>query len=121
MILIRFMLMALFFSSLPVHAVVATDGPVIWIDVRSVEEYDAGHIEGHPNIPHEQIGQSISEITTDKSTPIRLYCRSGRRSGLAQQTLQAMGYTNVVNMGGYEAVAAELEAGAPAETEALAQ
>jgi phage shock protein E len=115
MILIRFVLMALLLCCLPVHA--ATDDAVIWIDVRSVEEYDAGHIEGHPNIPHQQISQSIAALTTDKSAPIRLYCRSGRRSGLAQETLQAMGYTDVVNMGGYDTVAAdlELEAEAPAQ------
>jgi phage shock protein E len=119
MIFIRFILMALLFLCLPVHATTANEPSITWIDVRSVEEYDAGHIEGHANIPHQQIAQSIAELTTDKSAPIRLYCRSGRRSELAQQTLQAMGYTDVVNMGGYETVAAELEAAA--ETEALAQ
>ncbi len=112
MLFIRLISMAFILLSLPVNA--AADDDVIWIDVRSVEEYDAGHIEGHPNIPHEDIALRISELTTDKNTPIRLYCRSGRRSGIARETLRELGYSNVENMGGYEEVRATLETEAEA-------
>lgn len=92
-------------------AAVADPGEV-WIDVRSVEEYGAGHIPGHPNIPHEDIAARIGEVTTDKNAPIRLYCRSGRRSGLAEESLKQLGYTNVSNAGGIEDVRQQLTADA---------
>jgi phage shock protein E len=76
----------------------------IWIDVRTTEEFNAGHIENAAHIPYEEIALRISEVTTDKNASIHLYCRSGNRSGIAQQTLHAMGFTNSVNEGGYESL-----------------
>jgi phage shock protein E len=72
----------------------------IWIDVRSADEYAAGHVSPAANIPHTEIAARIGEITTDKDALIYLYCRSGRRSGVALDALEAAGYTNVVNVGG---------------------
>lgn len=74
----------------------------LWIDVRSAEEYQAGHLEGAHNIVHTQIGEKITAISSDKNAPIHLYCKSGRRAEIARQTLLGMGYTNVINHGGYE-------------------
>lgn len=74
----------------------------IWVDVRTVEEFNAGHIEGATHIPFEEIATRISEVTTDKNATIHLYCRSGRRSGIAQETLQNLGFKNAINEGGYE-------------------
>jgi phage shock protein E len=76
----------------------------IWIDVRTADEFNSGHLEGAAHIPYEEIAARISEVTTDKDATIHLYCRSGNRSGIAQQTLQAMGFKNAVNEGGYEAL-----------------
>jgi phage shock protein E len=84
-----------------------------WIDVRSAEEYAADHLSGALNIPHTEIAERIGEVTTDKDAPIYLYCRSGRRSGLAQAALQQAGYTEVTNLGALRdarATAARLEA-----------
>jgi phage shock protein E len=85
------------------------DAAEVWIDVRSEGEYNSGHIAGHANIPHTEIAQRISELTTDKNAPIRLYCRSGRRSGVAEAELAAMGFTDVQNLGGYDDVKTQLE------------
>lgn len=74
----------------------------IWIDVRTLDEFNAGHIAGAAHIPYEEIAQRIGEVTTDKNAVIHLYCRSGNRSGIAQQTLLAMGFGNALNEGGYE-------------------
>ena len=74
----------------------------VWIDVRTPEEYAAGHLENAKNIPHDQIGQQIATHVPNKNTPINLYCRSGRRAETAKQVLESMGYTNVQNRGGYE-------------------
>lgn len=75
-----------------------------WIDTRTQEEFDTGNIEGSILIPFEVIAEHIAEVTTDKNADIRVYCRSGRRSGVAKDTLNAMGYTNVINEGGYEEI-----------------
>lgn len=92
-----------------------------WIDVRTPEEYAAGHVSGAVNIPYEVIGQRISEVTEDRDAVIYLYCRSGRRSGIALDTLTEAGYSNAINAGGLEdaqQLAAKLQAcaeGSPAD------
>lgn len=73
-----------------------------WIDVRTPEEFAQGHVTGSINIPYEIIGQEISSITRDVDSDIRVYCRSGNRSGIAMNTLNGIGYANVINEGGYE-------------------
>ncbi|MBK8188634.1 MAG: rhodanese-like domain-containing protein [Cellvibrio sp.] len=73
-----------------------------WIDVRTTDEFNAGHLQAASHIPYEEIAARISEVTQDKNDVIRLYCRSGRRSGVAMETLQSMGFKNAVNEGGYE-------------------
>ena len=74
----------------------------IWIDVRTQEEWDSGHLEEAIHIPHEEIAARISEVTSNKDATIHLYCRSGGRAGRAKSALEAIGFTNVVNDGGYE-------------------
>ncbi|MFT5374074.1 MAG: phage shock protein E [Candidatus Latescibacterota bacterium] len=75
---------------------------VLVIDVRTMDEYNSGHVDGAAHIPYEIIGDKIAALSQDKSRDIVLYCRSGRRSGIAQKTLQDMGYTRVVNAGGID-------------------
>ncbi len=88
--------------STEVHSVAENSSNEVWIDVRSVGEFQSGAIEGAANIPHDVIGTRIAELTTDKNAAIRLYCRSGGRAGTAKGVLEKMGYTNVVNEGGYK-------------------
>lgn len=70
-----------------------------WIDVRTQEEWNADHIEGLPLLPHSTIATDIAKLNLDKDTPIKLYCRSGNRAGIAKQTLEELGYSNVENVG----------------------
>ena len=72
----------------------------VWIDVRSLDEYNEDHISNTEHIPHTDIVAQISDLDLDKSTPIKLFCRSGVRAGLALTALQDLGYTNVENVGG---------------------
>ncbi|QOR11973.1 rhodanese-like domain-containing protein [Haemophilus parainfluenzae] len=74
----------------------------IWIDVRSAEEFNAGHLQDAVNIPHDKIVEGVKAIGSDKDAPINLYCRSGRRAEAALTELKNAGYTNVTNHGGYE-------------------
>ncbi len=82
-----------------VQAGEATEG--IWIDVRGAAEYQQGHKDGAINIPHTEIGERIQSVTTDKAATIHLYCRSGNRAGIAKATLMRMGYSSVINEGGF--------------------
>ena len=69
------------------------------IDVRSPEKYAEAHADGAVNIPVEDVAAKISEVTADKDADIYVYCRSGRRAGVAQETLTGLGYTKVTNLG----------------------
>ena len=72
----------------------------IVLDVREQEEYDEGHIPGAILIPYTEIENKVEEILVDKDKKILVYCRSGRRSKIAAQSLADMGYTNVKEFGG---------------------
>lgn len=84
----------------------ATENNAVWIDVRTAEERADGYLVGISHIPHDQMADRIGEVTTDKDQPIHLFCRSGNRAGIAINTLQAMGYTNLHNEGSFEDAAA---------------
>jgi phage shock protein E len=72
------------------------------IDVRTPEEYKAGHLEGVINAPLAEISQKIGKLSPDKSRPILLHCRSGARSEKARDLLVKSGYKDVRNLGGLE-------------------
>lgn len=79
----------------------------VLLDVRTKEEYEAGHIENSVNIPLqsiektlEKVPEKVSEKITDKNTPLFVYCQSGARSKKAAEALKIMGYVNVTNIGG---------------------
>jgi phage shock protein E len=75
---------------------------IFWVDVRSTSEYASGHVDGAVNIPYTEIVERIGEVTTDKDATLYLYCRSGRRSGIALEALQQAGYVGAVNIGGLD-------------------
>lgn len=70
------------------------------LDVRTPEEYAAGHIPNAVNLPNESIGSAEISQLPQKDQLILVYCRSGRRSKEAAAKLVALGYTNVVEFGG---------------------
>ena len=76
-----------------------TNVGVVLLDVRTLEEYSDGHIDGSVNIPLDRI-YSVENIVKDKSTPLYVHCLSGGRSGQAVSYLKQIGYTNVKNIGG---------------------
>ncbi|MGE7666456.1 rhodanese-like domain-containing protein [Ureibacillus composti] len=67
------------------------------IDVREVDEVQAGHIPGITHIPLALLEFRTHEL--DKKTPYIMICRSGGRSGRATQYLESLGF-NVTNMTG---------------------
>lgn len=72
----------------------------ILLDVREQDEFDEGHIPGSILIPYTEIDRKAEEILSDKDKQILVYCRSGRRSKIASESLARLGYTNVKEFGG---------------------
>lgn len=65
------------------------DAPLI-LDVRSQAEYEAGHVPGAVLIPHDQLASRLSEL--DRERWVLVYCKSGRRAGLAEEVLVKNGF-----------------------------
>lgn len=63
------------------------------VDVRSPDEFAAGHIKGAINIPFNEIEMHQEELTKLTDTPLVVYCRSGRRAGIFIKALALKGYT----------------------------
>jgi len=78
----------------------AGDAPLI-LDVRSREEYAAGHVPGAINIPHDELSTRQTELGASTSEEIVVYCHSGRRAAAAESTLEAAGYTRVLDLEGH--------------------
>ncbi|KGY14290.1 sulfurtransferase [Vibrio tubiashii] len=68
------------------------------VDVRTPQEFSAGHLENAINYPLSELNKHFANI--DKNTQIVLYCRSGNRSGQAYQYLKSQGFTQLHNAGG---------------------
>jgi phage shock protein E len=71
---------------------------VFVLDVRSPEEFAEGHVPGAVNVPYDQVSGRLGEIPRDKD--VVLYCRSGRRAGLAADVLAAHGYRRLSHLEG---------------------
>lgn len=77
------------------------DNPnVVIVDVRDEEELIEGYIENSILIPLDTINEQAEEILKNKDAEILVYCRSGRRSAIACDVLDELGYTNVYDFGG---------------------
>lgn len=74
----------------------------VLIDVRTEQEYAEGALPGATRIESQHLAERIASVAPDKDTPVVLYCRSGRRSSAAQDRLQELGYSQVINAGGYQ-------------------
>mgnify|MGYP003300786982 CR=1 FL=1 len=75
-------------------------GNVTIVDVRRVDEYEAGHIPGAILVPNETILTEAETKLPDKNAVLLIYCRSGRRSAEAAQKLLSLGYSQVYDFGG---------------------
>lgn len=67
------------------------------LDVRSESEFNAGSCKGAINIPVDQIENQLEKLKNQQQ--IVVFCRSGMRSNLAEQTLRKHGLNNVINVG----------------------
>lgn len=82
----------------------------VLIDVRTATEFAQGALPGATRIETHHLAQRIGDIAPDKDAPVILYCRTGRRSSAAEDLLEELGYTRVINAGGYDDLKAALPA-----------
>ena len=73
---------------------------LILIDVREESEFAKDHLPGAIHLSRGVIERDIEKNAPDINTPLVLYCGGGNRSALAAESLQKMGYTNVLSMDG---------------------
>ncbi|MEM0982284.1 MAG: rhodanese-like domain-containing protein [Cyanobacteria bacterium P01_H01_bin.58] len=78
----------------------ASDNPPVLLDVRSPQEYAAGHIPGAINIPYREVPHRLDELAAFKTDEIVVYCEVGVRAGIAELALEKAGYQRIVQLEG---------------------
>jgi phage shock protein E len=78
----------------------AKDASLVVLDVRTPEEFAEGHVPGAVNVPHDQVGTRLGELQSLKDKDVVVYCRSGRRAGMAADVLQQAGFTRLQHLEG---------------------
>lgn len=78
---------------------IANDNPVI-IDVRTADEYEAGHIDNAINLDFYSDNFADQLEKLDKHKPYSIYCRSGNRSGQTLLLMKELGFKDVANLSG---------------------
>jgi len=73
---------------------------VVILDVRSKEEYDQGHIAGAINVSYDNVEANLGKLTKYQKSKVVVYCRSGRRAGIAEQILTDNGFTHLRHLTG---------------------
>ena len=87
----------------------------VLLDVRTPEEYAAGHLDGADNVDYRGGDFAKQMQNWDKDKVYYLYCASGNRSGKAAELLREAGFKHIYNIGGYSTLK---EAGVPTEGDA---
>ena len=82
---------------------------LVIIDVRTVGEFDEGHIEDAINIPVDELATHLDELSKDDE--LLVYCRTGNRSGSAVTILSDAGYTRIYHM--HEGISVWIQQGHP--------
>jgi phage shock protein E len=90
----------------PVAARALIEKGAVVIDVRTADEFAAGHLPDATNIVVQDFASHLGDVdklvASDHSRPIVVYCAAGGRAAKAKAQLEAAGYTHVVNGGGYD-------------------
>jgi len=82
----------------------AVSAEVIILDVRTADEYAAGHLEGAEML--DLNGGEVAAAIPTLDPEYLVYCRSGNRSGQAIALMEQAGFTNLTNLGSLEQAAA---------------
>ncbi|MGQ0804485.1 MAG: molybdopterin-synthase adenylyltransferase MoeB [Actinomycetota bacterium] len=75
-------------------------GDATFLDVRELDEFEQGSVPGAVFIPRGHLESQVENKLPDRDRPVVVYCAGGTRSAFAAQTLQELGYKDVVSMAG---------------------
>ena len=78
----------------------AGDPPFI-LDVRTLEEFRAGHIRGAVNIPHDELAARIDELAGLRTDEVVVHCERGGRARSAAAVLEAAGFSDLRDLDGH--------------------
>ncbi|WP_341503202.1 rhodanese-like domain-containing protein [Gallaecimonas sp. GXIMD4217] len=70
------------------------------LDVRTPEEFADGHVPNAVNISHTELEGRLAEVLAYQDKPVVVYCRSGRRAGIAADILEKAGFSQVQHLVG---------------------
>ena len=73
---------------------------LVVLDVRTAQEFEQGHVPGAINISHDELEARLPELAADRDKDVVVYCRSGRRAGLAIETLRQAGFRRPLHLEG---------------------
>ena len=95
------------------------DPDLVVLDVRTAAEFAAGHVPGARNVSHELLQSRVGELAELRDKQVVLYCRSGRRTLLAEEVLRKAGFTRLAHLKGdylaWESERRPVERAAPSE------
>jgi len=75
-------------------------GNAAFLDCRELDEWEQGAIPGAVFIPRGHLESKVENQLTEREKPVIIYCAAGNRSAFAAQTLEQLGYRDVVSMTG---------------------
>lgn len=76
------------------------DASMIILDVRTPEEYAAGHVPGAINIPYTHLPARVAELPDAADKDIVLYCATGVRTERAAERMREHGYSRLLHLDG---------------------
>jgi rhodanese-related sulfurtransferase len=76
------------------------DPDLVVLDVRTPVEFAAGHVPGARNVSHDLLSSKLADLGELRDKQVVLYCRSGRRTLLAEETLRKAGFTKLLHLQG---------------------
>jgi rhodanese-related sulfurtransferase len=76
------------------------DPDLVVLDVRTADEFAAGHVPGARNVSHDLLASRLDELSAVRDKQVVLYCRSGRRTLLAEDVLRKAGFKRLGHLEG---------------------
>ena len=92
----------------PTDAVRLMNEGALVLDVRSRDQYDAGHVIEARNVPSADLSQSVETLKRYREKPVLTCCETGMTASAAARTLREQGFSKVASLrGGLQAWRAE--------------